>query len=456
MNLTVKDLFGIDHVGVYRLEELAEKRFPGVSIDSRTIQKGELFIALRGDKFDGHNFIRDVQKKGAAAAIVDSRFLFTKYTLPMLIVNDTVKALGQLANWYRRKFNLPLVAITGSSGKTMTKEMTKQVLSSEYRVLSTEGNLNNHIGVPMTLFRLRPTHDVAVIEMGMNHSGEIRNLCEIAEPTHGVITNVGKAHLEFFGSIRNIAKAKGELFDWLGKDRSRIGFVNVDDAYVVQQSKVLKKKIFYGFTSNRVDIQGQLLNVDEQGRATVRMRTSKREIDVHLPVQGEHNASNALAAAAIGFHFGVSVAKIKSALQCIQPIKYRMETKVVSGITIINDAYNANPDSVASALKSLKAMKCLGKKIVVLGDMLELGKQSRKEHRAIGTLVRKFGFTELYTFGTHSKAMNGKHFESKEKLVKALMTRIQHGDIVLVKGSRGMKMEEVVEQLEAKLKKKVA
>jgi UDP-N-acetylmuramoyl-tripeptide--D-alanyl-D-alanine ligase len=373
----------------------------------------------------------------------------------MLIVSDTVKALGQLANCYRKKFDIPVVAITGSSGKTTTKEMAKQVLSTEYRVLSTEGNLNNYIGVPMTLFRLQPKHDVAVIEMGMNHYGEIQNLCEIAEPTHGMITNVGKAHLEFFGSIQNIARAKGELFNWLGKKKSRTGFVNADDAHVVRQSKVLHRKVSYGFSSKQAEVRGKLLNIDEQGRAKLRISNANRKFDVQLSMQGEHNAANALAAAAVGLHFGITDKKITSVLERVQPIKYRMETKLIGGITIINDAYNANPDSVSVALKSLTTMKCSGKKIVVLGDMLELGEQSKKEHRAIGMLIRKLGLDELYTYGKDSKAMKGKHFSSKAILVNELMAKVRAGDIVLVKGSRGMKMEEVVEQLEAKLKRKV-
>lgn len=456
MNLTVNDLLSIDHVAAYRLDELAEKKFAGVSTDSRNIKKSELFVALRGETFDGHNFIRDVQKKGAVCAIVDKRFKYTKFSLPMLVVDDTVKALGQLANCYRKKFSMPVVAITGSSGKTTTKEMMSEILNTQYSVLSTRGNLNNHIGVPMTLFRLRPFHDVAVIEMGMNHAGEIRTLCEIAEPTHGMITNVGKAHLGYFGNVRNIAKAKGELFEWLGEHRSRIGFVNRDDMFVTQQAKKLKRQVRYGFTSKNVDVRGRIKGLDTAGCPQLEIITSKKSFAVQLSLQGEHNAQNALAAATVGMYFDVPTKQIKSALEKFQPIEYRMEMKRAGGVTIINDAYNANPDSVESALKSLKAMKCSGKKIVVLGDMLELGNLSVNEHKKIGRLVKKLGFQHLFTYGKFSKTMNGKHFQTKDELTKELHKLLCRGDVVLVKGSRGMKMEEVVERLETKLKRKVA
>ncbi len=465
MKITVKDLLAIEHLQLHRPGTLTGVTIRGVSTDTRTIRQGDLFFAIRGENFDGHDFISDAAAKGVACAIVDRRFNCSSTDLPLVIVEDTVKALGELARQYRRKFDIPLVAITGSSGKTTTKEMVKNVLKYRHSVLGTEGNLNNHIGVPMTLFRLNRGHDLAVVEMGMNHEGEIANLCAIAEPTHGVITNIGKAHLGFFGSLDRIAAAKGELFDWLALDRSRVGFVNADDGYVVAQSKKLKQKRTYGLGAARVQVRGKLLGVDRYGcpRFSIARLGSDRPLIVQSRIAGHRNVSNALAAAAIGFEFGVSGRDIKSALESFQAMKNRMQTAVVAGVTILNDTYNANPDSVASALEALQAMTCPGKKIVILGDMLELGEHGQEEHEKIAEIINRLGFGCVLTYGAMAASIAAKlrcevnlHYDQKNILSEYAAELAAPGDIVLVKGSRGMKMDDVVAFLQERLRRKIS
>ncbi len=444
---------------------LKEKTFKGVSTDSRTIKPGEIFFAIHGEKFDGHKFIRAAYEKGATCAVADQGFDYTSSEIPSLIVEDTTKSLGELACVYRRKFPIPFVAVTGSNGKTTTKEMTKYVLNARYSVLSTEGNLNNHIGVPMTLFRLNKKHDLAIIEMGMNHEGEIENLCKIAEPTHGVITNVGRAHAGFFSSIEHVAQAKGELFEWLGTDRSRIGFVNADDNNVLEQAKKLKRKVTYGINAKKAQVQGKQMETDEQGRVRFNIFDSKKKksIVVQNQLAGEHNVYNALAAAAIGIIFNVPIQKIKSAIENFQPVESRLNILRINGTTIVDDTYNANPDSTLAAVQTLSSMKCTGKRIVVLGDMLELGDSSEEEHGKVGSAMKNFSCDYLLTYGTYAKFLNiaanvtfKAHYDQKNILSEYLLELLAPGDIVLIKGSRGMKMEDVVIFLQERLRKRAS
>lgn len=463
MFLTIHDLLKIEYVHIQNIGDLQEKTIRGVSTDSRTVQRGDIFVAIRGEKFDGHQFLNEAFEKGTVAAIVHEQWMSygSTYSNNVLIrVKDTVKALGQLANVYRGKFDVPVITVTGTNGKTTTKEMIASILSARYSVLKTEGNLNNQIGVPQTLFRLQKEHEVAVIEMGTNHFGEIAYLCKVAEPTHGLITNVGHAHLEFFENIEGVAKAKGELFESL--ESSGFGFVNADDKFIVEKAKVLKKKMTYGFQAKRSELKGKFLGLNEQAQPRfsfdgVRL---KKPLEIELRIAGTHNIFNGLAAAAVGLEFEISSKKIKNALENFNASSNRMEVSTLGGVTIINDTYNSNPDSVAAALSTLSAMKCSGKKIVVLGDMLELGDKSQQAHKGIGNHLAERGFQYVLTFGAYSRfiaetsnAKHSKHFEDKNLLTEQLIRLVKPGDIVLVKGSRRMKMEEVVEQFTEYLQK---
>lgn len=453
MNLTIGDVLAVNHTGAYNIARLKTARFRDVSTDTRRIRKGDLFVALRGDRFDGNRFTAEAFRRGAAAAVVDStRGLRGAGRNPVVLVPDAAEALGRIAGNYRARFAIPVIAVAGSNGKTTTKDMIAAVLRTKYRVLSTEGNLNNHVGVPLTLFRLRPAHQVAVVEIGTNHFGEVKALSAMTRPTHGLITNIGREHLEFFGGLSGVAKAEGELFEYL-RDSGGRAFVNMDDPRIARWSERLRDRVTYGFRPAARGVRGSGLGTERDGTArfTVRARGGKRFL-LRTAAPGWQGAANALAAAAVGLEFGVSPAKIRAAVKKFRPAGKRMEMVKKGGVTILNDTYNANPDSVVSALDALGTISVRGKKIVVLADMLEMGPAARREHERIGRLVRSAGNLHLLTFGPMARhlsrsARTGSHFRTKQDLLRALRSLVERGDIVLVKGSRGMRMEEVVESL---------
>ena len=453
MKLSLSDLLGIEHTAMWNIDGLRRKSFTDVSTDSRSVNEGELFVAIRGESFDGHQFVETAFRRGAACAVVDRRANIHAYRKrPFLVVHDTTKALGGLAHAYRKKFDIPFLAVAGSNGKTTTKEMITNVLRSRYSVLSTEGNLNNHIGVPQTLFRLNRRHEFAVVEIGTNHFGELDHLCSILDPTHGVITNIGREHLEFFRSLSGVARAEGELFDAL---RPRgTGFVNADDPRIRTIAQKLRRKVSYGFTAGSV--RGTLAGIGPDGCATFLVKArSRRAFRVALRTPGLHAAVNGLAAAAVGLSFGVPPGEIGRALGRFSSVGKRMEVLHSGGLTILNDTYNANPDSVLTALRTLEGMKTSGRKIVVLADMLELGESSRTEHERIGKAVGRMGIDALFTFGKGAAAIHEsaairtrRHFGTKGELSRALLALAAEPDIILIKGSRGMKMEEVTMALQ--------
>lgn len=468
MNLTFTDIQRISITSVLDAPRERMRPFTGVSTDSRTTQPGNLFIALRGERFDGHDFLTKAVARGAVCVVVEKRWvdangtLCASLTVPKVVVADTTVALGEIARVYRRKFELPILAIGGSNGKTTTKEMIAAVLRTKYNVLATEGNLNNHIGVPQMLLRLDAKHDVAVIEMGTNHPGEITHLCTITEPTHGLMTNIGREHLEFFGSLRGVAKAEGELFEWLRKQSPRsLLFVNADDPLVVELAKGHARVVRFGMRSRRADVVGRVEGMSDAACATLSIRAKRRKpFIVELRVPGMHNAQNALAAVAVGLSFRVPVKNIQEALASFAAASKRMEVLSVDGITILNDTYNSNPDSVLVALQTLQAMTVRGKRIAVLADMLELGERAEQEHTAIGKVVATYGVEYLLTYGplsrfTHdaAKTQFKAHYDQKNMLAEYLAELLTEGDVVLVKGSRGMKMEDIVTFLKERFSK---
>jgi len=455
MNLTIGDVLTMKHLSAHNISWPINRMFSGVSTDSRTVGKGELFVALRGENFDGNRFVARAFRRGAAAAIVDSRAgRAGAGTKPVIVVRDGVKALGALAATYRRKFSIPVVAVAGSNGKTTAKEMIAAVLAKKFRVLRTRGNLNNHIGVPMTLFEIRRGHEIAVIEIGTNHFGEVKRLAEMAVPTHGIITNIGREHLRYFRDLSGVARAEGELYEHLEEEGGTV-FVNMDDAWLRKMSGRMGsgKKVTFGFSGTGRTVQGGRILIDRRGRAefTVK-RKSKKSFKISMSVPGTHNASNGLAAAAVGLEFGVGQRAVRSAIAAFRAVGKRMETVKAGGVTILNDTYNANPESVESALETLSLFSGDGKRIVVLADMLELGKNAVKEHERIGRAVAKLGFTELLCHGPLARryctgSRRGRHYADKRHLARDLRKTALPGDVVLIKGSRGMKMEEVVVDL---------
>jgi UDP-N-acetylmuramoyl-tripeptide--D-alanyl-D-alanine ligase len=368
--------------------------------------------------------------------------------------------MGALARLYREKFSIPVLGVGGSNGKTTTKDMIASVLRQRYEVLSTEGNLNNHIGVPRTIFRLSPHHEAAVIEIGTNHPGEIGMLCAMLNPTHGLLTNVGREHLEFFHTIGEVAKEEGEIFVSLRRRRGGTAIVNADDARVARLAVGIKKRLSYAFTATRTDVRGRAMRVGENGCAAFEFRGPRmtRWLDVRLAVPGAHNAGNALAAAAVGMAFKVPPQRIKDALESFRAVSKRMEIVTVGEVTILNDTYNANPDSMLAALQTLASMKRPGKKIAVLADMKELGSAAAEAHAMVGRKAAKLRLDYVLTYGKlaaeihKAVACQGAiHYEQKNVLAEYLAELLGPGDTVLVKGSRGMVMEDVVEFLRQRL-----
>ena len=464
MKLTKTDILSVPHQLASGFDGLKNFSATGVSLDSRTVKPGDVFIALRGQQFDGHNFLSRAVEAGAAAIIVDRRWadanpaMMVSIHIPRLVVENTEYAVGALANIHRRKFRIPVIAVAGSNGKTTTKEMIRAVLGTRFTVLATEGNHNNQIGVPLTLFQLEQKHDVAVVEIGTNHPGEIASLCTILEPTHGLITNIGREHLEFFGTEDGVAAAEGELFDWLAQHHG-FAFVNADDARIPPAAKKVKKSLRYGFRGNRLNVRGTILSMSPSAQAAIRVKPGTRKaFDVALGISGEHNAANALAAAVVGIQLRVPVSRIQNALASFMPAGMRSQVLRAANITILNDTYNANPDSTLAALAVLHSVQTSGKKIAVLADMLELGPASEAMHREIGKAIAQYGVDILLTIGPaarfiHDAALveSKTHFDNKSALIGSLVTAVAAGDVVLFKGSRGMKMEEAVAGLTDRL-----
>lgn len=468
MKLSEQDLLKIAHVQAVDFGGRKSLSLTGVTIDSRSVRPGDLFVALKGERVDGHDFITKAIEAGAAAVVLGRAWtsrneaLMLSLPVPRLVVEDTVKALGELARVYRRKFDIPVIAIGGSNGKTTTKDMIKAVLETRSVVLATEGNLNNHLGVPLTLFRLEKKHKAAVVEIGTNHPGEISYLCDILLPTHGLVTNIGAEHLEFFRTLGGVAKAEGELFDWLKTYRSKTSkvFINADDRFLAKRIRSIRNAVTFGFRATRATVRGKNLVLSDDARPRFQVKFKSRSFPIELSVPGVHSSTNALAAAAVGLAFQVPPTNIQRALHAFKPAGKRMEVIEMGGITVLNDTYNSNPDSVRVALQTVGAMKTTGKRIAVLADMLELGPESASMHRQVAREAAKNGVEYLLTYGSLSKethtASNARfkaHYEQKNMLSEYLAELLSPGDVVLVKGSRGMKMEDVVTFLRERLSK---
>lgn len=459
--VSLSDLHRIPRSELQNGDRLNRRKITGVSTDSRAVAPGDLFIALRGAQFDGHAFIGDAVSRGAVAVMMDATGLRGREPdVPRVLVPDTTRALGDLAAIYRSKLSLPIVAIGGSNGKTTSKDMVAAVLGTTYAVLSTEGNLNNHIGVPLTIFRITRKHDCAVVELGTNHPGEIRYLCEILRPTHGLVTNIGREHLEFFGSLEGVAEEELTLWD----ERVNPGitrFLNTDDPVCVRRARGMRRTIRYGFAGRANDVKGSRLRVGDDGCAVFSLagKRVRAPFEVRVSVPGRHNASNALAAAAVALTLRVTPRRIREALGSFRPTSKRMEMFTLNGVVIVNDTYNANPDSTAAALRTLAEMRIPGKRIAVLGDMLELGPGAEFEHARIGALAAELKIDFVLTLGALARhiargaaASTAVHYDQKNVLSEYLLELVGPGDAVLVKGSRGMKMEDVVTFLSERLR----
>lgn len=454
----------LEATGGRRLSGNPRRRFSGVGIDSRRILPGQLFIAIVGERFDGHRFVADAVEKGASGVLVERRAVrripllrFRKQGIVCVSVPDTIQALGRLGAHHRHRWGGRLVAITGSNGKTTTRKMTAAVLGQGPVTLSTVGNYNNAIGLPLTLLNLCPAHEWAVVELGMNHPGEIGHLARICGPDVGVITNVAPAHLEGVGSVDGVVRAKAELLAHL-KNRGT-AVLNADDPNVMKIAGQATQRVCLFGRSKRASVRATAVR---ETRHAVRflLHVSQTRVPVVLNTPGRFMVSNALAAAAVGHLVGLSADQIRAGLEAFVPERGRMaRVPLKGGVTLIDDTYNANPGSMEAAMDTLMRLK--GKKgrgFMVLGDMLELGDHSEALHRRMGRHAAHLGAFRIYVTGRFARAVASGAVEAgmgktdifigeKSALFKDLIERVRPGDWILVKGSRGMAMETVVEAL---------
>ena len=433
----------------------------GVATDTRAPAPGALFVALRGERFDAHAFLGQAARSGAAAALV-SDAAAPAAGLPRLLVSDTLAALGAVARHHRRRFDLPVVAVTGSNGKTTTREMVAAILATRGPVLKTEGNLNNEVGVPLTLLGLRAEHRAAVVEMGMNHPGEIARLAAIALPQVGLVTNAAPAHLEGLGTVDGVADAKAELYQ--GLPGGGVAIANADDPRMLRRALASGRRVltFAMAGSQRGDVVVLEVLAQDAGGLRFLLGVGQRELEVTLPLVGVHNAANAAAAACAAVALGCTDREIVRGLAGVQPVGRRLRLERLAGeVLLVDDCYNANPLSMEAALATLQAMARAegGRALAVLGDMLELGPGELELHRGVGAAAARAGLDGLYAFGPRSASLaEGArqaglpaaaifHTEDLEALTAQVRARLAPRDVLLVKASRGMKLERLVEAL---------
>lgn len=426
--------------------ELLHERFlatSGVFTDTRKPLPGGLFFALSGPHFNANAFAAKALELGAAHAVVDDPAVATDDRF--LLVPDALKALQDLARHHRRTFNIPVIGITGTNGKTTTKELVHAVLATEQPVLATEGNLNNHIGVPLTLLKLKPEHRIAIIEMGASKPGDIAELCAIAEPTHGLITNIGKAHLEGFGGLEGVVRTKTELYQWL-RGHGGTAFVHTDDILLMNKSEGLER-ITYGGQEG-ADTRGSAPESEDPFMELIFDDHHRPNGHYHITTRliGRYNASNALAAVCIGHHFGVHDELIAEAITAYTPANNRSQLKDTGRNQLVLDAYNANPTSMATALENFAQLGGGKPKLAILGDMLELGGVSRSEHAAIAALVDRLGLEACFVGAEFMRATDGtpaRAFPDVDAALEALRNAPPVGHLILLKGSRGIHLEKL-------------
>ena len=413
----------------------------GITTDSRETKTGDLYIALKGENFDGHNFMDQVDKSGAVAALVSKTSVGSD--IQQIKVNNPLSEIGKIAKEWRLRFDFPVIAITGSNGKTSTKELLLHVLSDDFNVHATEGNFNTHIGLPLTLLQMNVTHNISILEMGASVPGEIEGLCNIARPTHGLITNIATAHLEGFGSIENIAHEKGALFRSL-ESKGTAFFNKTDD--MINNISYKGKKVTFGLTPD-CDFPADIYQKEDGTLAFI--------LDTHEIHTGTHNLSfikNSIAVSAVAITLGIDWNLLKTKLLSFTAPPGRCNVKHCNGVTIIDDTYNANLASSLAAIDYLNAFSGNGRRILVFGDMFELGTSSNEQHRRIGQKCSELNLDGVYTVGNYTKHTDSAisngidhiHYNSKDNLITSLREKIIAGDKILFKGSRGMEMEKVI------------
>ena len=415
----------------------------GISTDSRECRSGDLYIAICGEKVDGHDFIDNAVENGAKVVLAQEHIKTDAYTV---LVNNTIEAISAVSSFWRNQFDIPVIAITGSNGKTSTKELLRHVLNAQFAVHATEGNYNTSIGLPLTLFQMMQAHTISILEMGANQPGDIGALCSIANPTHGLITNIAPAHLEGFGSINEVAHTKAALFRAMS-DKG-IGFVNLTDPHISKMN-LPKNSITFGITPD-CDYPADI-HTEDDGTLSLTISTE----DIFTGSSNFSFAKNIIACAAIADTLNISWDLFRDRISTFQPPPGRCEIKKSKNMTFIDDTYNANVESTIAAIDYLTGFSGNGRRIFIFGDMFELGDESKNQHIKVGQKCIESNLDYVFTVGTetlatHKSITNGPknmHFETKEDLIKELKTEITDGDKILVKGSRGMAMETIIETL---------
>jgi len=415
------------------------KQYPSVQTDTRKLKQGDIFFALKGPSFNGNAFAPQALAAGAAYAVIDEKEFVTGDNT--ILVSDTLTTLQELAKYHRQQFSTPFIAITGSNGKTTTKELVYAVLSSEFKTYTTQGNLNNHIGIPLTILSVRPDAELAVIEMGANHQKEIEDYCNYTLPTHGIITNAGKAHLEGFGGVEGVRKGKGELFDYL-RTHNGTAFVMWDYDYLQTMSKGIKEVIRYG--TKEGDITGAVLKSEPFLEVSIEKGAALKEIRTQLV--GDYNLPNVLVAVTVGKYFKVTDEKIKNAIETYSPSNSRSQLMRKGDNEIILDAYNANPSSMKAAIENFAHMHYTDK-VLMLGAMAELGTESLEEHKNIVELIQKHSWKEVVLVGGDFCKIDHPFisFTNSSEASDWLKERNFHNTALLIKGSRSMQMEKTLE-----------
>lgn len=433
-------------------------KITGVAIDSKEVKDGFLFVPLKGSRVDGHDYIEDAISRGAVAILTERDYSYNQDVTVVKVVNS-LKALHKLTKYYRRLVKIPIIALTGSSGKTTTKDLIYYVLKQKFRVHKTKGNQNNHLGVPLTIFGIEKDTEIAVVEMGMNHLGEIRTLVNMVYPDISVITNIGVTHMEYLNTQENIFKAKTEILETLREDQYAL--VNGDDKYLSTVKSDTFKVISFGREREKVDFRGEVIESTSSGLKFIVYSGEEREV-YRFTFPGIHNMYNCLVAISLGHHFGLSQDEIQAGLDEYQPSNLRMDIRHIEGVTIINDSYNANPEAVRAAINVLIDYKGKeGRAIAVLGDMLEMGQESDRYHYELGQYLARSKEVDYlicigryaghYGVGAMSEGMAKDrihHFTDNTCAGKYIKDIMQEKDVILIKGSRAMSMEKLLDILE--------
>lgn len=421
------------------------KQYPHITTDSRACQKDSIFFALKGERFNGNIFAEESLKQGCSYAVVDE-WDGNKQNERIIVVDDVLQTLQQLANFHRKKLKVPILGITGTNGKTTTKELIATTLSREFKVAYTQGNFNNHIGVPLTLLSMNKLHEIGIVEMGANHPGEIRALCEIAEPNYGLITNVGKAHLEGFGSFENVVKTKAELYDFIRENEGKV-FVNKDNTYLYEMSEGMDR-ILYGKNDSSLFASVSIADANPFLEFYWSFFDKAYRVKTHLV--GEYNLDNVMAAVTVGKFFGINADYISAALQEYEPKNNRSQFERTERNDIIIDAYNANPTSMKASLDFFAKIPSSLPKVAILGEMKELGDITEEEHIKMVGYLEQQPFHKIYLVGTVFKEMEQTKFpffETVEQLIEELKLHPLSGNYILLKGSHSVHLERVIEFL---------